>query len=250
MADQQGKFDPFKPAQPRIPGVGDAPAAPPPEPVPAKAAPGSKLPPKWMAIGAAGAIVLAIALGWLILRPSAPAAPPEASPSATAPAASAPPEPAAVAASSSPTTLAAEVPPIYPDEVATAEEMNKPWASKRFNFMKKASLGPVPALLMRLPGGSARSAASYWAFALKPRYGKCDLELVTDIEKLRTDFGYRAQHPMVVEPCTNTVFDPLRRGTVSGAWVRGEVVQGSGLRPPLMIDVQIKGNRILAVQME
>ncbi len=245
MTDPQGKFDPFKPAQPRIPGVSDAPAAPPPETAAEKPAPRGKLPPKWIAVGAAGAVVLGILLAALFLRPSAPVAPqPEA-----APATSAPPEPAATVASS-PKSVTAQVPPIYPDEVAAMEEMERPWASRRFTFLKNIALGPVPALLVRLPGGSARSADSYWAFALKTRYGKCDLELVTDLERLRNDFGYRAQHPMVVEPCTGTVFDPLQRGTVSGAWVRGQVVQGAALRPPIMIDVQIRGNRILAVQME
>ena len=105
-------------------------------------------------------------------------------------------------------------------------------------------------MVVPLPAGAPRNPDTYWAFALTSRYGKCELELVADLEKLQRDYGYRAQHPMVVEPCTSTVFDPLRRGTVSGAWVRGEVVQGGGMRPPLMIEVQIKGNRILAVQME
>lgn len=245
MTDPQGKFDPFKPAQPRIPGVSDAPAVPPPETAPEKPALRSKLTPKWIALGAAGAVLLGILLAAILMRPSAPAAP-----SATSsPAASSLPEPAAAAASS-PKTVTAAVPPIYPDEVTTAEEMEKPWSSRRFTFLKNLALGPVPAMLVRLPGGSARSANSYWAFALKSRYGKCELELVTDLEKLRSDYGYRAQHPMVVEPCSSTVFDPLQQGTVSGAWVRGQVVRGAGLRPPLMIEVQIRGNRVLAVQME
>jgi hypothetical protein len=245
MTDPQGKFDPFKPSQPRIPGVSDAPAVPPPETAPEKPALRSKLTPKWIALGAAGAVLLGILLAAILMRPSAPAAP-----SATSsPAASSLPEPAAAAASS-PKTVTAAVPPIYPDEVTTAAEMEKPWSSRRFTFLKNLALGPVPAMLVRLPGGSARSANSYWAFALKSRYGKCELELVTDLEKLRTEYGYRAQHPMVVEPCSSTVFDPLQQGTVSGAWVRGQVVRGAGLRPPLMIEVQIRGNRVLAVQME
>ncbi len=250
MADEQGKFDPFKPAQPRIPGVSDAPAtaAPPPEPAPAKAAgsePRTKLPPQWIAIGAAGAVVLGVLLAWMVLRPSAPSAAPQSTSAATAPA-----EPAAAASASGSATVAAEVPPIYPDEVATTEEMDKPWAWKRFNYMKAITQGPVPAMLVRLPGGSSKNAASYWAFAAKSRYGKCEMEMVTDLERLQNDFGFRAEHPMLVEPCSNTVFDPLRRATVSGAWVRGEIVQGVALRPPLMIDVQLKGNRLLAVQME
>ncbi|MCL4524685.1 MAG: hypothetical protein M1451_12370, partial [Acidobacteria bacterium] len=170
MTDEKPKFDPFKPAQPRIPGVSDAPPAPPPETVaPPAPAPRRKLTPQQIAIGAAGAVILGIVLAWLFLRPSTPSAPAIAD-VASAPMAPAPVEPAAVKASSS--TVTPEVVPIYPDEVATAEEMDRPWAFKRFNFIKKVTQGPVPALLVRLPGGSARSAASYWAFALKPRYGK------------------------------------------------------------------------------
>ena len=180
MTDSQGKFDPFKPAQPRIPGVSDATAAAPPQPAPEKPAPRRKLTPQQLAIGAAAAVVLGIILIAILLRPSAPAASPET----PAPAVSALPEPASAAASS-PKSAVAAAPPIYPDEVATAGEMEKPWSSRRFTFLKNLALGPVPALLVRLPGGSARSANSYWAFALKSRYGKCELELVTDVEKLR-----------------------------------------------------------------
>ena len=245
MTDKPEKFDPFKPAQPRIPGVSDAPAAAPPQTAPGEPAPRSKLTPQQLAIGAAAAVVLGIILIAILLRPSAPAASPET----PAPAAASLSEPAA-AAGSSPKPVVAAAPPIYPDEVATAGEMEKPWSSRRFTFLKNLALGPVPALLVKLPGGSTQSANSYWAFALKSRYGKCELELVTDLEKLRSEYGYRAQHPMVVEPCSSTVFDPLQQGTVSGAWVRGQVVRGAGLRPPLMIQVQIRGNRVLAVQME
>lgn len=249
MPDEPKTFDPFKPSQPRIPGVSDAPAAPPqpaqaaPSPAPVRRLP-PQLPPKWIAIGAAGAVVLGMILAWLVLRPSAPTAPAAAASVSTQAA-----EPSASAIASS-ATVSPEVAPLYPDEVASIEEMGKPWAWKRFNFTKTVASGPVPAMLVRLPAGAPRNADSYWAFSLKSRYGKCEMELVTDLEKILKDYGYRAQHPMVVESCTSTVFDPLRRGTVSGAWVRGEVVQGGGMRPPLMIEVQIKGNRILAVQME
>jgi hypothetical protein len=254
MADEQGKFDPFKPAQPRIPGVTDAPRPEPePEapPEPPKPAPRAKFSPRVIAAGAAGALVLCIGLGWLLLRPSRPpeSIMPSASETSGGPATAPTAVPAATAASSSLTT-APEVPPIYPDEVASIEELAKPWSAKRFTFLKKLTVGPIPSMLVRLPAGSARSPDAYWAFALKIPYGKCELEFVTDLDRIRNELGYRAQHPMVVDPCTNTVYDPLQRGTVSGAWVRGAVVQGSGLRPPLMLLVEIKGNRILATQIE
>jgi len=248
MADDEQKFDPFKPSQPRIPGVSDAapPAAPAAEP---KAARLGRLPPQWIALGAGGAVVLGIALGWLLLRPSAPAQGPAEPGEPAATAASTPSEPAATVPASS-TTSAPEVPPIYPDEVAAIAEMARPWSVKRFTFLKKITAGPVPALLVRLPGGTAKSADSYWAFSLKAPYGKCELEFISDVERLRNEYNYRAQHPMVVDPCTQTVFDPLKRGSVGGAWVRGDVVHGSGMRPPLMILVEIKGDRILATRME
>ena len=56
---------------------------------------------------------------------------------------------------------------------------------------------------------------------------------------------------MVGNPCSRTVFDPLRLGTVPGnVIVRGAIAQGSDLRPPLGIELKIKGKNILAVRME
>ena len=112
MADEQGKFDPFKPAQPRIPGVSDAPPAPAtepvPAPVPAKPAPRGKLPPQGLMIGGAGAIVLGALLAWIFLRPSPPMA---SEPQTAAAIAAGGVEPAAATPASTSSTVTAEVPP-------------------------------------------------------------------------------------------------------------------------------------------
>ena len=56
---------------------------------------------------------------------------------------------------------------------------------------------------------------------------------------------------MVVNPCNSTVYDPLKVGPLGdNTWARGEVVQGSGLRPPLSIDVVVRGHSIFADRME
>jgi hypothetical protein len=47
------------------------------------------------------------------------------------------------------------------------------------------------------------------------------------------------------------VFDPLKLTNLPGnVWVRGAIVQGSDLRPPIGIEVQIQGKEIRAVRME
>jgi hypothetical protein len=83
-------------------------------------------------------------------------------------------------------------------------------------------------------------------------YGNCRLEYVTDLDKLKNDYGFRgAKHPMVGNPCSRTLFDPTRRATLPGdILVRGYIAQDSDLRPPLGIDVKITGKDILAVNME
>jgi hypothetical protein len=48
------------------------------------------------------------------------------------------------------------------------------------------------------------------------------------------------------------VFDPLKMMNIPGSvlWVRGAIVQGSDLRPPLGIEVEIHDRQILAARME
>jgi hypothetical protein len=136
--------------------------------------------------------------------------------------------------------------------IATLDEMAQPWASKDFFYKNRLSGENVPAVLVRLPAGSASQPGSYWAFSLNAPFGNCKLEYVADIEKLRTDYGFRAaKHPMVGNPCSRTLYDPLKMMNIpGGVWVRGAIAQGSALRPPLGIEVEIRGKEILAARME
>jgi len=132
-----------------------------------------------------------------------------------------------------------------PTVVATAKELAKPWSSKTFVFVKPFPRENVDAIAVRLPG------KGLWAFALQEPYGDCKLEFVTDLSRIANQYGYRASHPMVVNPCNNTVYDPLKVGPLGGSvWARGEIVQGSGLRPPMAINLQEKGQSIVADRME
>ena len=137
-------------------------------------------------------------------------------------------------------------------EIATLGEMAKPWSSKDFFFVDRLTGENVPALLIRLPSGSGSQPESYWALAMNAPFGNCKIEYITDIEKLKNDYDFHAgKHPMVGNPCSRTVFDPLKMMTVAGdVWVRGGLVQGSDLRPPLGIEIKIQGKDILAVRME
>jgi hypothetical protein len=130
--------------------------------------------------------------------------------------------------------------------------MVKPWSSKEFMYRNRLSGENVPAVLIRLPSGSAGQRAGYWAFSLNAPFGNCRLEYVAEIEKLKTDYGYlAAKHPMVGNPCSRTVFDPLKMMSIpGGVWVRGGIAQGSDLRPPLGIEIGIRNGEILADRME
>ena len=141
--------------------------------------------------------------------------------------------------------------PAGPVEVATVDELEKPWAAKKFTFVKPDSLERIPAVVVRLPGTPGDQSAGYWGFSLAAPYGLCNLEYITNLKDLAGRFNYPENHPMVAAPCDGTLFDPLRMGmTPAGAWVRGEVVQGAGIRPPVSIRIQVKGKSLIADRME
>ena len=136
--------------------------------------------------------------------------------------------------------------------IANIEEMAKPWSSKQFFIRNELSGESIPAMLIRLPTASASQARGYWAFSVSSPYGDCRLEYVTDLAKLKTDYGFgAAKHPMVGNPCSRTVFDPLKMTNLPGDFfVRGGIVQGSDLRPPLGVEIRVRGKDILAIRTE
>jgi hypothetical protein len=220
------KPDRLRAEMPNIPGVGGA-------------RPGASAganPARLAQIGGLAAAVLLIAVGilWWV-RSSAHKAPEPASPeSATA-------EPSVPAPAPTPEAPVGGGPSI----AATTEELASPWSAKKFNFVRPLTHENLNAIVIRLPGGGL------WAFALQEPYGRCELEFVTDLGQLAKQYGYRASHPMVANPCNSTVYDPLKMGPLGGdVWVRGEIVQGGGLRPPISIEVQVSGNSIIADRIE
>lgn len=137
-------------------------------------------------------------------------------------------------------------------DIATVAEMTAPWSSKQFFMRNPLSGAEVPAMLIRLPTSSASQDSGYWAFSLKAPYGDCTLEYVSDLTKLKSDYDFkRARHPMVGNPCSRSVFDPTKLFNLPGnVWVRGFMVQGSDLRPPIGIEVKVQRKTIQAVRME
>jgi hypothetical protein len=220
----------FKPEMPQIPGVSGS--------VPLSSSKTNKT-----ALLAAGILIAAAILifgGRWVLRPR------QAEPVAAPPPQIEVPSPAPDPLAALPHANEAE------PGIATVGEMAQPWSTKEFFFQNRLTGREVPALLIRLPGGSPAQPNSYWALAKNAPFGDCQLEYIADVIKLKNDYGYRAaKHPMVGNPCSRTVFDPLKMSNLPGnVWVRGAIVQGSDLRPPLGIEVKIQGKRILAVRME
>jgi hypothetical protein len=132
-----------------------------------------------------------------------------------------------------------------PTVAATVAELSKPWSAKKFTYSDPVTHEKTDAMVIRLPGGEL------WAFSLKGPLGNCELELVTDVASLASKYGFRASHPMVVNPCDRTVYDPMKVGELGGnTFARGEIVRGSALRPPISIDVKVSGNSIVADRIE
>lgn len=135
--------------------------------------------------------------------------------------------------------------------IASVSELGL-WASKQFTFRNRSTGENVSAVLVRLPSGSPAQASGYWSFSLKAAFGTCQLEYIDDLKKIKGDYGYpQAKHPMVGNPCSRTLFDPLKYAPIPGnVLVRGAIVQGSDIRPPLGIEIKLRGKDILATRME
>jgi serine/threonine protein kinase len=232
--------DPYKPSQPIIPGV---PATalekkrdtslPPPAVAPEESKQPRELPRGlWIAAGALAALLVG---GGLWFWSSSPTPQSALSQSGT---------PSDSVANESPKPSSKL--PIAPGIVGTTKELAKPWSAKRFLFRGPVSADPVPGIVVHLPNGQ------YWGFSLIEPFGTCELEYVTDLHVLQAQYGYRAGHPMVADPCTHAVYDLLQYGTGAndGGLVRGAIVQGAGIRPPMAIEIEVKGKQVRAIRME
>jgi hypothetical protein len=159
-----------------------------------------------------------------------------------------------------------EVPPPPPDPaaslphateadpaIATISDLVKPWASQDFFIRNRLTGENIPATIVRLPNGSPAATSGYWAFSRKAPFGSCELEYITDMNKLRTEYDYQhATHPLVGNPCTHTLYDPLKTTSIppDNIWIRGAIVQGSDIRPPLGVELEVRGKQILAIRSE
>ena len=219
-----GKADPFKPSQPVIPGV----------PIAAQRAGAHPLSTRMVLVivgGAFAVIVVATLVVFQMVREAG-------SKAETAVVAAAAP---AVVADAGPNVDAI---PVGPGPIGTTEELSKSWSAKRFDFVNPTTHEVSQAEVVRLPNGS------YWGFSLTEPFGSCRLEYVQDLARLRDFYGFKAEHPMVADPCTHAVFDLMKYGPGIDGLVRGEIAQGSGLRPPLAIEIKVQDHRIIAARAE
>jgi len=245
VSDEPKKQDPFKPQEPNIPGVTGNPARSKPSPEQPRpialqtrnsAGGANKIPAqKWLAIAAIAIGLVSLAMFWW--KRSSTSGEAQAVPAvavATAPVIEHPP----VAAQSSPSV------PAGPGPVATTAELAKPWSSKRFTFRASQTTDDLPALVVHLPSGV------YWGLSMREPFGNCELEYVTDLQKLARVYDFQANHPMVGNPCNHAVYDLARYGTGLNGPVRGAIVSGGGVRPPMAIEIKVRGQQIVATQLE
>lgn len=134
--------------------------------------------------------------------------------------------------------------PHAPGVVASEDELVAPWSSKRFTYRDPIIGTDVPAMVVRLPDGS------YWGFSLVDPIRHCQLEFVTDVNRLQSFYHLQADHPMVGDPCNFAVFDLLQYSGPRDAEVRGAPVNGIGVRPPIAIEIEQNGKEILATKIE
>lgn len=132
--------------------------------------------------------------------------------------------------------------PTAPGPIANVADMKQEWSTQPFVY-KETNGDKTPALLVRLPKGE------YWAISLREPFGNCQMELA-GVEKLRSDYNLSAPYPMIGDPCTHTVFDLTQYGEGPNGMVRGAIVAGAAVRPPLAIEVNVKDGKIIASQEE
>jgi hypothetical protein len=226
VSDKPKEQDPFKPQEPNIPGVTGNPARSKPsseQPRPIarqsrnSAGGADKIPAqKWLAISAIAIGLVSLAL-FLWKRSST---------------------------SDEAQAVPAAAPVIDLPPVATTAELAKTWSSKRFAFRVPQTTDDLPALVVHLPSGV------YWGLSMREPFGNCELEYVTDLQKLARVYDFQADHPMVGNPCNHAVYDLARYGTGLNGPVRGAIVSGGGVRPPMAIEIKVRGQQIVATQLE
>jgi hypothetical protein len=227
MADRQTPAH-LKAEMPQIPGVAG----------PRKSAPNPMLP---LIVGLAViGIILLFAVRWLSRSKPAEATRVEQAPQLEIPAP--PPDPASLL------PHATESDPV----IANIADFAKPWSSADFFVRNRLTGENIPATIVRLPSGSPTLLTGYWAFSRKAPFGSCQLEYIADLNRLRGDYGFAlANHPLVGNPCSRTLYDPLKTSNLPGdIWMRGGIVQGSDIRPPFGVEIKIQGKQILAIRSE
>jgi hypothetical protein len=231
--------NPFKPADPKIPGVLPKNESRDPtaglsvnQDVEPSRFSIPRLPPSWLILSATSVLAVCLITVWWMRVTSA--------------------KEGRNKSEAAPTTIAVDTKPakiteqllVGPGEIATTSELAKDWSAKKFIFRDPLTSREGPAMVVHLPGGV------YWGFSLIEPYGSCEMEFVTDMQKLRTEYGFRGSHPMVGDPCNRAVFDLTRYGSGPAGLVRGEIAHGAAVRPPLAIEIQVQGERVLAKKME
>jgi hypothetical protein len=135
--------------------------------------------------------------------------------------------------------------------VAPVKELAEPWSSKTFAFHSPGAKENISSVVVRLPNSAPDQPGSYWAFSLQAPFEHCQLEYITDLEKLFSQYRFQAKHPMVGDPCSHAVFDPLQMADLpGGVWARGAIVKGYAFRPPLEIEIRIDSGQLVAAKIE
>jgi hypothetical protein len=99
-------------------------------------------------------------------------------------------------------------------------------------------------MVVRLPGGV------FWAISMREPFGTCELEYVTNVQKLEADYQLAADHPMVADPCSHAVYDLTRYSPGPNGVVRGATAKGESIRPPIAIEVRVRGKEVVATRIE
>jgi Rieske Fe-S protein len=141
--------------------------------------------------------------------------------------------------------------PVFEPRPATAvaglQAFAQPWDSVPFEL---AGDHPIPAIALRLPGpipGGLEAATTggetvhLAAFSRVCTHLGCTVYLNRDLAGISFAFNYRTPHPDLTCPCHLSIFDPTRAG---------EAVSGPAVRPLPRVQLELRGDAVVAVGLE
>lgn len=137
--------------------------------------------------------------------------------------------------------------PRPPTAVGSLNAFGQVWNAIPFEL---AGAHPIPAIVVRLPGpipgglqavGPGGETVHLAGFSRVCTHMGCTVYLNRDLQGINFAFNYQTTHPDLTCPCHLSIFDPTQAG---------KAVSGPAVRPLPRVELELRGNTIVAIGLE